>query len=359
MKFTADRDALRAAIATCMSIVDRKNTLAILTNLVLRVDGGVCRIQASNLREEMSIAVAVTGGKPGAICVSAQDFASRVGAMPAGEVTVKLQETDLLLTAWSRKFKLGTVSAEDFPKLAEVPAATSEVSADTLSMLIGATKHAVSTNEARPAINSALLTVEGGRIAMRATDGHRMVIVSFASDAAPLSVLIPLRGLTALHALCDAAGENLRVASEGSRAFFVEDDATLAVSIPDAPFPPLDDVVPGKTAGVVVSREALSEAVKAVSVSAPANGMVRLVADGGLALSCGKDGHDVVETEADDGCKLGTFIHAKYLADALAAMTTERVHISHRGDPNPILILPVDDKSAKRVCAVMPMRGDV
>lgn len=361
MKFTINRDTMKTAVDRCKSIIDKRAAQPLLSNLLLRVEGKRLKIHGCNLREEITVELEVTEASDGAIGVDATDLSSRVGAMPEGGLSFALKPDALHVSAKSmgRKFRLATITDEDFPKLHEPSGDTLRIDAAVFGRLIAAVRHSVGTDETRQSTNSANFRSLDGALTMLSMDGHRASVISVAADLPPLTVCIPHRALLAVQSLCEDT-EQIEIRENASRMFFSANGTAIAAMLPDTKFPEhYRQSLPDTTSsGLTVDRLALAESVKAVSVSSNEYNQVELrTSEGRVELSCGHDGRDSVSADIDDGFAADIACNASYLTSALQSIETPTVRILHGGkDFDGIVILPVGGDDLERMCVVMPMR---
>lgn len=370
---TSKKDLLR--IATRMSAVaERKSTMPILSNVLLRADKGRLHLAATDLYMSLIGDVPAEATASGAVAVSAKDLVERVKMMPDGPVQLTRKDSSLVLKSGgaARRYTLRAISGEDFPPLPkqDPSAATLSLPSELLAKLIGHTHFSVSTDETRAHLNSALLEWDGSVIRMVSTDGHRLSKVERTVDGktASATMLIPLRALHEVRRIVDdlqaAQGEEreeLKLTPSGASAFFAGGGLRFSVKLTAADFPPYRQVIPqASPKRLLASRVALADAVKAVSVAADQKGAVKLaLSKGTLRLSSeSADAGDGVDELAVDyaGPNMAIGFAAKYLLDVLGALSCDEVEIGLNEELDPIVVKPVGDVGVDFVGVVMPMR---
>jgi DNA polymerase-3 subunit beta len=359
MQLTISRDQLLSLISRCASVTDKRSTMPILSSVLL-VANGKLECSASDLDRSVSGATSAEIKKTGSVALDARALVERVKSL-TGNISITSDGSKVTLKSGSRRFTMHGVPGEQFPQLPKADDARQLLTmpAEKLARLIASVQFAVSTDETRLHLNSALFECDAGTLRMVATDGHRMSLVEAEAPdgAASFSVLVPLKGLTEIRRLLEEGGKVL-LSQEGSFLFVDVGGFSFAAKTADSQFPPYGQVIP--TASTIVAsvpRGAFSDAVKAVLVAASDKGLVRL-AFGRSALRVEiespdtGDGLDEVAIECNGEVTIGA--NGRYLLDALGAAETENVTVSLNGELDPIVITPSNGDSAKFL--IMPAR---
>ncbi len=378
MNITTSKRDLARLTSRMNAIAERKSTMPALSNVLLRGDVGLLVATSTDLYQSLIGSIACETDKAGSVAVSAHDLVERVKVLPDGPVVMTANGNSLVLKSKgsARKFTLRAMPGDDFPPVAtakqESPRLSIEV--DVLSSLIARTHFAISTDETRAHLNSALIEWDGDTVKMVSTDGHRLALASRKVEGhhPPSTMLVPLKGIQELRRICDeaygaprAAGEtvpSLVIIQDGPSAFFVHGSTTFGLKLVDAQFPPYAQVIPKTTAHTIrAPRVALADALKAVSVAASERtGSVKLALSKGMMRLSSEsadsgDGSDEVACEyAGPNHAIG--FKASYLLDVLGAITCDEVDIGVSAELDPITLRTVDNDSADAIWVVMPMR---
>lgn len=375
---TGKRDFLRLA-AQMAGIVDKKSSMPILSCVRLTARDGAIAMDATDLYQSLTGSVVADVETTGTIAVSAKDLVDRVKAMPDGPLILEVKDNQMVLKTKvaARRYTLRGIPGEDFPPM-PTPADNAPrlaVPAAILRRLIARTHYAVSTDETRAHLNSALLEWEGERVRMVATDGHRLALadVEVKGRSASQLMLLPLRSVHEVARICDEVGttakpsedgeaapsDDIEIMQNGPMVFFRAAGLLFGVKSVDAQFPPYQQVIPKETAkNATVPRSALSDAVRAVSIAAAEKtGGVKLVlTKKKIRLSSESpdngDGADEVDVDYD-GPSITIGFNARYLIDALGALSDEDVAMGFAGELDPIVVRA--DEGAF-VGVIMPMR---
>lgn len=372
----AKKDLLRL-VSRMQGVAERKSTMPMLSNVLLAVEGpNALRMAATDLYLAISGKMPAEVKKGGAVAVPAKDLFERVKMMPDGPILVSTQDnsaTTLKAGGSARRYTLRGMPGEDFPPLPQPAEGAPTLSLDVkvLQEIIAKTSYAVSTDETRPHLNSALFEWDGDVVRMVTTDGHRLskIDVKVPGRQATATMLIPLKAIQELRRLCDemlADGTKdekaeLKITQSGSSAFFQGGGTTFSVKLVDAQFPPYSQVIPQKSEKTVrVPRGAFADALRAVSVaSSERTGGVKLhMGDGRMRISTESpesgDGSDELPAEFS-GSPMTIGFNAKYFLDVLAALEGEdEIELSISGELDPAVVRPGSGRSFLAV--VMPMR---
>ena len=301
---------------------------------------------------------------PGRALVDVDALLSRVKALPAGDVTIDADDGKCVLTGiGSRRYRLPALHADDYPAL---PQPEERIVASVDPKMFRATldrvRYAISPDESRPALASALFSIGSGELKAVATDGHRLSVSSCSADQTRAEdLLVSARGVTCIVSILDGAQDAITIAHDVNSPRILVGSGALSCSIKlvDAAFPPYVQVVPNKTeACFTVNRHALLSAVKAVSLGSGGGGIVFCVDGSTCELTAQSaengDAHDEVDIENDSKKKSKFGLSAKYVIDTIGALDSDAVRFGYGGDLDPVKI--EEDVAPGFVGVIMPMR---
>jgi DNA polymerase-3 subunit beta len=315
-----------------------------------------------------STAEAEVIGNPQSVAIPPGALVERLRALKGATVTLSVSASTLTVRAeGKREFRVPILDGADFPGM---PVAGQEATAITLpaatiSRLLGRVRHAASTDESRPSINSVQVAIRARRLSATATDGHRLAVesVSLDSDCADFEAVLPLRGVAALMKLSG----DLRATIDKERVIVASGDGVdIAISQSRDPFPPVSAVIPKSTSGVaVVALAAVSNSVRAVAVASPTSTRAISLSFFGSALDFVSSAADLGEASDSvpidfSGPAAKLSCNARYLTDALASLEEEgengRLSIGVSGGLDPIVVRR-EGAPADCVRVIMPMRA--
>jgi len=376
MRATVERSHLLRSLSHVHRVVERRNTIPILSNVLIRADGGRLTLKATDLDLEVTETVAAEVGQAGATTVPAHILHDIVRKLPDGaEVSLDTGDgSQLALKSGRSRFTLQILPEADFPDLTtgEFPTRFQLPSA-TLKKLIDRTQFAISTEETRYYLNGIYLHVVtvGKKPMLRAvaTDGHRLAQAQFDAPAGAekmTGVIVPRK----------AVGEIQKLVETGDAMIDIEiSDTKIRVTIPaaggggdvvltskliDGTFPDYVRVIPqGNDKVMKVDRGEFADAVDRVStISSERGRAVKLaLADGKMTLSVNNpdSGSAIEEVGVDyggDDIEIG--FNSRYLLDVAGQLETGTAEFRFADPGSPTLIL--DDGAADALYVLMPMR---
>ncbi len=367
MNITTAKKPLLAALKRARDVADRKATMPILANALLTAEGDTLRIDATNLRLAVTSRVEAEVTKPGAICVPLQDLADRVAQMPDGPVQIAVGKNSTVTVkavGTARKYTMHAMPGSDYPDVPRRPddAAPFSVTGSVLASLIDRAGYAISADESRMSLHSALLELGGGALRMVATDGHRLVRAEAPCDGDKATLLVPLGGVKTLRALAATAGDDaVSIATQGAWLYAAHGDVSIAVQLADATFPPYEAVIPSRDPRpVTVPRLQFLAACRAVAVAASdRTSGITVELNGALRIKASdpESGEAIDEVAVDyDGPERSAGFNARYLVEALGAIEGDEVLLDIADALDPATLRPCGDGAVGDVSVLMPMR---
>ncbi len=369
MKLTIDRNALMRALSHVQAVVERRNTIPILSNILLQAEGDRLSLTATDLDIEATDAAEANVKKAGSITAPAQTLFDVVRKLPEGsEVALDLTEGRLAISAGRSKFALPTLPASDFQTMAKEEAPVKfEIEAAELRRLIDKTRFAISTEETRYYLNGIYLHhakgPKGPVLRTVATDGHRLALAETDApkgSAALKGVIVPRKAVAEARRLLDDAPEIVTVEASDAKIVFRIGEAVLTSKLIDGSFPDYQRVIPKENGRILsVDTKLFKAAVDRVAtVSAERSRSVKLSLTAGrvtLAVSHSESGHGVEDVEADyssEPMEIG--FNAKYLLDVAGQIESDETRIEFNDAASPARVLDAKDEGAQYV--LMPLR---
>ena len=371
MKFSIERAALLKSLGHVQSVVERRNTIPILSNVKMEAGNGKLSLNATDMDLDIVERVAVQASDSGAITAPAHTLYEIVRKLPEGSEVEFDSDNDggqMTLRAGRSRFTLSCLPIEDFPVLDEgVLPHSFSVSADDMRVLIDRTRFAISTEETRYYLNGIYVHAaqRDGVDVLRAvaTDGHRLASVEVplpdGAKAMP-GVIVPRKTVTELRKLIDETSEDITMSLSETKVRFAFDEAVLTSKLIDGTFPDYERVIPtGNDKDMEVERKVFADAVDRVSaISTEKSRAVKLsLSKGTLVLSASSPdaGSATEELEVDyDGGELEVGFNSRYLLDITQQIEGERAHFVLADAASPTIVREVGDSSALYV--LMPMR---
>jgi DNA polymerase-3 subunit beta len=375
MKVTIERAALLKAMSRAQGVVERKNTIPILANVLIEAtgdkEGGRLSLRATDLDIEIIEEIAAVIEQQGAVTVSAHLLHEIVRKLPEGaQLAMSSDEATgrLDVVAGRSRFSLATLPREDFPVMASSEYSCSySAPAPVLRRLFDKSKFAVSTEETRYYLNGVYLHVanEAGRPVLRAvaTDGHRLARIDAdlpaGAESAP-GVIVPRKTVGELRRLLENDEDEITVSVSETKIRFSVDGLVLTSKVIDGAFPDYTRVIPtGNTRRMEVDAADFAAAVDRVAtVSQERSRAVKLTMEQDkLTLSvnspdAGSAAEELVVAYPDEPMEIG--FNAKYLLEIASQVDRENAVFLFNNPGDPTLVREGDDASA--VYVVMPMR---
>jgi DNA polymerase-3 subunit beta len=376
MKITIERAALLKALGHVQSVVERRNTIPILSNVLLEAvaaKGGAGKLSLTATDMDVAFVETVPAeiAKAGATTVQAHTLYEIVRKLPDGS-QVGLEwmpdKGQVALRAGRSSFSLAALPADDFPKMAagDLPHGF-EILADGLKTLIDKTRFAISTEETRYYLNGIYLhaTKAGGVDVLRAvaTDGHRLARLEMPlpEGAAKIpGVILPRKTVMEVRKLIDEAQGAVQVSLSDTRVRFAFGDAVLVSKLIDGAFPDYERVIPsGNDKTMEVDRKLFAAAVDRVAtISTEKSRAVKLAASKGLlSLTANSPDAGTASEEIEiayQGPAIEIGFNARYLLDIAEQIEGENATFKMADAASPTVVADAADPSALYV--LMPMR---
>lgn len=371
MKVSIERTALLKAMGQAQSVVERRNTIPILGNVLIEAEGAQVSFRATDLDIEVVDRVAAMVEGAGATTVSAHLLHEIVRKLPDGalvSLTDQPQSGRLEVRAGRSTFSLATLPREDFPVMASSEYASNFAApAGLLRRLFDKSKFAISTEETRYYLNGVYMHVadgeEGPVLRCVATDGHRLARIDapLPEGAAGMpGVIVPRKTVGELRKLLDDDEAQIAVSVSETKVRFATPEITLTSKVIDGTFPDYTRVIPHSNARrLEVDATEFAQAVDRVAtVSSERARAVKLSLDEDrLVLSVNAPDAGMAEEElavayGDDRLEIG--FNAKYLLEIAGQVDRENAVFLFNSSGDPTLMREGGDTSA--IYVVMPMR---
>jgi len=366
MKATIERAVLLKSLGHVQSVVERRNTIPILSNVLMEArEDGSLRLMATDLDLQVDESVPANVGQPGAITVSAHTFFDIVRKLPEGsQVELTAAEGKMQVVAGRSRFNLSTLPRDDFPVIAEGDLPTRfELPAATLREIIEKTRFAISSEETRYYLMGIFFHVIDDQLRAAATDGHRLARVTVArpdgAEGMP-DVIVPRKAVQELYRLLEELEGTVEISLSPTKIRLGLGSAILTSKLIDGTFPDYNRVIPtgndkllkldpkSFSAGVDRVSTIASEKTRAVKISVDRDKVT-------LSVTSPENGVATEELAADygsDGIEIG--FNARYLLDILSEIDGDIVEV-HLADAAAPTLLRENDKS-NALYVLMPMR---
>jgi DNA polymerase-3 subunit beta len=375
MKLTIERAALLKALAHAQSVVERRNTIPILSNVLLEAAPGGLALTATDMDLAIAEQTPADVAMPGATTVSVHTLYDIVRKLPDGaQVEIATGDSEggdagqLSLRGGRSRFRLPTLPRDDFPMLgdnAELPHAFS-LPASEMKALIDRTRFAISTEETRYYLNGIYLHAAkdgDGTLRAVATDGHRLARAETAlpSGAAGMpGVIVPRKTVTELYKLVQDSTDPVAVNLSDTKIRFALDSVVLTSKLIDGTFPDYERVIPTNNDKMmeVDSRDFEAAVDRCATIAAEKSRAVKLsLKKNSLTVSASSPENGTASEELEVDYKGGAMeigFNAKYLLDIAQQVKSGRARFALADAASPTIIRDADDDAALYV--LMPMR---
>tara|TARA_B110000305_G_scaffold238018_1_gene302539 strand:+ start:2081 stop:3184 length:1104 start_codon:yes stop_codon:yes gene_type:complete len=366
MKLTIDRMSLLRPLGHVQSVVERRNTIPILANVVLRAEEGELSLTATDMDMDITTEVGCSVIASGATTISAHLLYDIARKLPDGaEVEIVVNDGHAMVSAGRSSFRLPTLPVEDFPAISsnELPVNFSLTAAD-MRDLIDATRFAISTEETRYYLNGIYIhKAESGELCAVATDGHRLAMTRQAlpSGAAQMpSIILPRKAVSELRKLLDDFDGDVLVGLSETRAEFRFGVVRLTSKLIDGTFPDYTRVIPvGNDRIMQVDVSTFAAAVDRVStIASEKSRSVKMgLKSGVLTLSASNTDASSATEELEvsyDGPEMEIGFNARYLLDIAGQVNSDMVEFALADQGSPSLVRAPGDEASLFV--LMPMR---
>lgn len=366
MKLSIEKAKLLKALGHVQNVVERRNTIPILSNVLMSAEGGALTFVATDLDIEISEDTEASIDAPGEITAPAHTLYDIARKLPDGaQVLLKIgADNRLEVDAGRSHFTLPLLPAGDFPKMtAEGFTHNFILPAQQLRRLIDKTKFAISTEETRYYLNGIYMHAHGGLLRAVATDGHRLALseMDIPNGAADLpGVIVPRKTIAEIRRLIDGGDADVSLSVSEAKIRFTYGTAVLTSKLIDGTFPDYERVIPkGNTKELTIDNKIFASAVDRVStISAEKSRSVKLsLSKDTLALAVNNPEHgnaneDLMVDYGDEPLEIG--FNAKYLLDVSGQIEGRDATFFLDSPASPALVKDSEDTGSLFV--LMPLR---
>lgn len=363
MEVHVDRDAFLKGLQMVHNVVEPRQTLPILANVLLEGEGDTLRLTATDLEVGARVSVPAKVPSGGAITLSARKLLEIVKELPAATLSLQVQENSwVALRCGGVSYKLVGLSAADFPAVATgAAAAWITLDGKLLRDMLAQTIFAVSHDESRYALNGVLFAVQEREIRIVATDGHRLALAirPLAGAGAAVSGIVPRKAVQEIARIV-GSGEDVQVAISENQFILQMPNVLLMARLIEGTFPNYEQVVPkAHPHRIVVSRGALTAALRRVSVLSEertkpvkftlSQGLLKLTA---YSPDFGEAEEQIEVPYAGEEMTIG--FNSRYVLDALGAQGAEQIVMELKDGLSPGIVKSFEEEGS--LCVIMPMR---
>jgi DNA polymerase-3 subunit beta len=363
MEVVLDRDAFLKGLQMVHNIVEPRQTLPILANVLLETETDAVRVTATDLEVGARVSIPAKVSKSGGITISARKLSEIVKELPAAGLSLKVGDNAAVnLRCGGSSYRLVGLGPEDFP--AVVPASPPgwlTVEAKLLREMLSQTMFAISHDESRFALNGVLFLLQPKELRLVATDGHRLAVATrgVGQGLNGVSGIVPRKAVIEISRVLGAS-EDVQIAITENQFVLQMPNFVMTARLIEGQFPNYEAVVPRAHPGkLVIQRGPLMAALRRVSVMAEErNKPVKVVLQPGT-LTISAASHDLGEAEeslavAYSGEELAIGFNSRYLLEALTPLEKDEIVFEFKDGLSPGVVKGVEDEGY--CCVIMPMR---
>jgi len=369
MELVVRKNDLLRELQLFQGIVERKNTIPILANVLMEAKGDQVSFLATDLEVGLRSKCAASVAKSGALTLPAKKFYEIIKSLPETDVRIAEEKGGVKVAADRFDSRMQTLPREDFPTLPEsggAPSATLPRSA--LKEMVAKTQFAITGEDTRYFLNGALFVLRPDTMSLVATDGHRLALVTVPRDGKTrketdeVRAILPKKTLGELARLLQDGDEDIRYERGENHLFFDVGGRLLISRMIDGQFPAYERVIPkGNDKHVEFERDRLTNAVKRVALlSNERSRAVKIQIDKGKVdvTSSSPDLGEAKETLPVEyaGAPMQICFNAQYVLDFLSAVSTDVVSLDLKDEVSQAVMKPVGAEGYEYTYVIMPMR---
>lgn len=365
MKITINREMLLGPLQTVTSVVERRQALPILSNLLIVAEAGKLTLTATDMEVEVVVQLESPVTMPGSATVPARKLIDICRSLPNDtEIQLEAKDSKVTVKCGRSRFSLTTLPASEYPSLGDTqPMLSFSIAGEMLKALLESTQFAMAHQDVRYYLNGLLLEISAQTVRAVATDGHRLALRDAecqTATAETLQIIVPRKGISELLRLLAETGGPVELQISSNHLRVTQAQRQLTTKLIDGKFPDYLRVLPLKgDKCVVADRESLRQGLARTSILS--NEKFRGVRLGlkkhAIHALAHNPEHEEAEEEIEvayDGAEMEIGFNVVYLLDVLSVIKTEKVMMELSSPEKSCLIHPDGDTTSKYV--VMPMR---
>lgn len=371
MEFTIDRNTFARALQKVQGIVEKRNTMPILSNVLLEAQNGTLSVTATDLEVGMKSYYQADIIREGKITLSAKKIYEIIKELPQDDIKFCGRENDWVeMRCGKSKFNIVGLSPDEFPyfpKVNDMHFAT--MNSSLLSEMIEKTAYAMCTDETKYNLNGIYFKLvnenETKYLRLVATDGHRLSMADteirdeFVSEFEK-GVIFPKKGVYEIRRLTEEIQGDISIGFMDNNVIFKKDETYIVMRLVDGEFPDYKRVIPvANDRSILIKRAELLHALKRMAImsSEKFKGIKFDINKGILTISSNNpefgEGFDEIEIEYDGEAMISRF-NARYLIDILSILQDDKIELLLKDEMSPAILKSIDRNDFKAV--VMPMR---
>jgi DNA polymerase-3 subunit beta len=369
MELVVRKNDLLRELQLFQGIVERKNTIPILANVLLDAKSDEVRLLATDLEVALRSSCKASVSKPGSLTLPAKKLYEIVKSLPETDIRITEDKNGVKVAADRFDSRMQTLPREDFPTLPEsAGGAVVALAPAALKEMVAKTQFAITGEDTRFFLNGALFVLRPDTMSLVATDGHRLALVNVVRDGKAgkdepeVKAILPKKTLGELARLLAEGDGEIRYERGENHLFFKVGDRVLISRMIDGQFPAYERVIPkGNDKHIEFERDRLTNAVRRVALlSNERSRAVKFQIDKGKVdvTSSSPDlgeAHETLPVDYNGGAMQICF-NAQYVLDFLSAVTTDVVALELKDEVSQAVMRPVGAEGYDYTYVIMPMR---
>ncbi len=363
MKIKLHRDHLLKPLAQVGGVVERRQTLPILSNVLIKIENKELVITATDLEVELKARTEIKSDVELEFTLPARKLIDICKALPAdAELQIDISSERAILKSGRSRFTLSTLPAQDFPAIeANVSSEKFSIPGNILKRLIEKTQFAMAHQDVRYYLNGMLLEIKEGKIRTVTTDGHRLALSEADFDEAlDLDLILPRKAVLELDRILVDSDENVQIEISSNHAKITVGNISFTTKLIDGKYPDYRGVLPRNTDNKMeADREEMRQALQRASIlsNEKYRGIRFKVSKNRLELLAHNPEQEEAEEEIEveySGDDLTIGFNVGYFIDVLSVISSEKVYVELADVSSSCLIYATDNNESRYV--VMPMR---
>lgn len=359
-----EKEALLKPLQVVVGVVERKQTMPILSNILIEKENGKIKLTATDLEIQITNTIETDDDSSAAITVGGKKLQDILRILPdQSKISIEVKENKVQIKSNKSRFNLQTLPAQDFPKLSNQLQNSNKItlSQNALKSLLGSIQYAMAQQDVRYYLNGVLLGVEGNKLKAVATDGHRLAYnaITIEADLAKQEIIIPRKAVMELAKLLadDDSAIELEFSDQQLKTSF--SGIHLVTKLIEGKFPDYQRVIPDYSNHLSMNRTLVQQALQRAAIlsNEKFRGVRFVLTEKNLSVisSNSEQEEAQVEIETDyHGEAIDIGFNVNYLLDGLNSINSEQAIFSFGSPNSSILITSPDNQEFRYV--VMPMR---
>ncbi|PJC03260.1 MAG: DNA polymerase III subunit beta [Gallionellales bacterium CG_4_9_14_0_8_um_filter_55_61] len=359
-----EKEALLKPLQVVVGVVERKQTMPILSNILIEKENGKIKLTATDLEIQITNTIETDDSSSAAITVGGKKLQDILRILPdQSKISIEVKENKAQIKSNKSRFNLQTLPAQDFPKLSNQLQNSNKItlSQNALKLLLGSIQYAMAQQDVRYYLNGVLLGVEGNKLKAVATDGHRLAYnaITIEADLAKQEIIIPRKAVMELAKLLadDDSAIELEFSDQQLKTSF--SGIQLVTKLIEGKFPDYQRVIPDYSNHLSMNRTLVQQALQRAAIlsNEKFRGVRFVLTEKNLSVisSNSEQEEAQVEIETDyHGEAIDIGFNVNYLLDGLNSINSEQAIFSFGSPNSSILITSPDNQEFRYV--VMPMR---